>query len=742
MVRRFWGHLVIVILLTLLWALFFWRLLTPNPIDRVVFPEGDFTQHYYAFSFYQVDRLADGDFPLWNPYNHSGDPFAANIQFVAFYPPRLIAAAIAGDNWSLEAYQLEVAAHYWLASLMMYGFLVTVFQRKTVALIGSVIYAYSGYLTGYPMLQVSVLESVVWLPLIMLGVHLSITRAGIRWVVWGGAIAGVGVALSFLGGHPQTTMQLIYLALAYLAFMTYHTGQSITAFVIRAGVFGAIGAGLSMIQLLPAAEFTRLSYRVTQLGFEDKANGFLAGQLMQVVWPELFGVWSPLYIGVAGLLLALGTLLRLNRPYLFWWGVVGLGLFLSMGGNSIVFDFFYNVIPGFSIFRQQERIASVMIFALVVLATSQLDWFYTTDTSHTHYRLFVYGYVGFLLVAYMGVTVVTLLQNAAESTVTDVFGFTAIVGIGYAAWVYFMASESRKRLSVHLLPLLLLIVIDLFTIGTRSENYLPDGPENRVELLPELEGLQVEPTGLRWRVDGAASLQGNGVLFYVPDIYGTGPFSLSSIEELRQIPVDRFWEVLAVRYVTTLEEPPTTVDLELLAYDANYSGDEYRLFEIQDPRPLAHLVYDYHDAQGNPEFARQIMSDSRVDLREMAITLDPLPFGLPDGRPEISEIVDFQFVTPEHIKMTVSTGTNGLLTLAMVNYPGWRAYVNDERVEIVDTYAGLIGVPIRSGEGQQVRLEFVPDSVRQGVIVTVFTVIVVMGASIWVVIRRGEDHGS
>ena len=738
MIRRSWRHLSVVVLLTLLWALFFWRLLTPNPVDRVVFPEGDFTQHYYAFSVYQVDRLADGEFPLWNPYNHSGDPFAANIQFVAFYPPRLIAAALAGDSWSLEAYQLEVAAHYWLASLMMYGFLVTVFRRKAVALIGSVIYAYGGYLTGYPMLQVSVLESVVWLPLIMLGVHLSITRTGLRWVVWGGAIAGIGVALSLLGGHPQTTMQLTYLALAYLAFMTYHTGQSIVAFVIRAGVFGMIGAGLSMIQLLPAAEFTQLSYRVTQLGFEDKANGFLAGQFMQVVWPELFGVWSPLYIGVAGLLLAAGTLLRLNRQVLFWWGVIGVGALLSLGGNSIVFDFFYNVLPGFSIFRQQERIASVMVFALVVLATSQLDWLYSAETPCTRYRLFVYGYVGFLVAAYIGVTVVTLLQGVEKTRVADIFGFTAMVGIGYAAWVYFMTSESRKRSYLHLSPLLLLIVIDLFTIGTRSENYLPDVPENRVELLPALEDLQVEPTDLRWRVDGAASLQGNGALFYVPDIYGTGPFSLATIEELRQIPVDRFWEVLSVRYVTALDEPPATVDLELLAYDANYTDDEYRLFEIQDPRPLAYLVYDYRDAQGSPEFARQVMSDSRVDLREMAVTLDPLPFDLPAERPEVSEIADFQFVTPEHIEMTVSSGADVLLTIAIVNYPGWRAYINDEPVEIVDTYAGLIGVPIRAGEEQHVRLEFVPDSVRLGGIITVLTLVMVFGSSIWVFIRRKE----
>lgn len=796
--------LVSMLVLTLLWMLFFWRLLTPNAADRVIFPEGDFTQHYFAFSDYQMQRLAQGEFPLWNPYNHAGDPFAANIQFVAFYPPRLLAALIAADDWSLEAYQLEVAAHYWLASLLMFAFVYVMVSnggtwramslpgndtaqhdsgtrrltsspyRAATALFGSVLYTYSGYLTGYPMLQVSVLESVVWLPLMMLGVHLSITREGTRWTVWGCALGGIGMALSLLGGHPQTTMQLTYLALAYLAAMTWYTckavgersralppGEQRSAaasplrrfawqFALRAALFGGVGVGLAMIQLLPAAEFTRLSYRVTQLGFEDKANGFLAGDFLQIVWPRLFGVWSPLYLGVGGLLLALGAMLRPRRIHLFWMGVIAVGLFLSMGRGSIVFDLFYNVVPGFSVFRQQERIASVMVFALVVLAARQLGWLLgdasrgaswqdtPTDNADAHsrrvYGWLVYGYAAFLVMAYVVAVVVDLLRGAAASanptSAPNVFGFTAIIGVFFAVWyAWIHRVGTQLAVSLQVAPLILLLVVDLFTVGTRSDNFLPDTPANRVSLLPALADLPVAPQDVSWRVDGAASLQGNGVLFRVPDIYGTGPFSLASIEELRLIPVDRFWEVLAVRYVTTAEEPPPGVAVELLAYDVNYTGQVYKLFELRDPRPMAHLVYDYRQASGDPVFARQIMSDSRVNLREMAVTLRPLPFDLPGARPELSRVENFRLVTPEHAEMTVSTGTDALLTIAILNYPGWKASVNGEPVAIVDVYAGLIGVPIRAGDNQTVRLEFQPDSVRWGGIVTGLTLLLVIGAA-------------
>ena len=94
--RQFSPALIAVIALTVLWVLFFWRLLTPTAADRVIFENGDFPLHFYSYSSYQAERLWDGELPLWNPYNYGGDPFAANVQFESWYPPRLVAIALAG----------------------------------------------------------------------------------------------------------------------------------------------------------------------------------------------------------------------------------------------------------------------------------------------------------------------------------------------------------------------------------------------------------------------------------------------------------------------------------------------------------------------------------------------------------------------------------------------------------------------------------------------------------------------
>ncbi len=363
-----------VILLTLLWILFFWQLLTSTVQDRVIFAQGDFTLHYFAFSDYQAERMWQKEIPLWNPYNHAGDPFAANVQWATWYPPRWVAVFLAGrGGWGIEALQFEVAAHYWLVSLMTYAFLRALTKHPLAALAGSILFSYGGYLTGYPMLQVSILESIAWLPLLLLGVHLSISRE--RWRVRGLLLGGLAIAISFFGGHPQTTVQMIYLALAYLVVAGRQHGLKWRTLVLSGGLLVGIGGALAAVQLIPAWEFTRLSYRLNEYYYADKGSGFTTTELLQIFWPRAFGtLWWALYVGTAGLLLALGSLLRLQARYAFWLGVIVVGLLLSLGSNSVVYDFFYIAVPGFSVFRQQERVGSLVVFAVTVLAAYQVDW--------------------------------------------------------------------------------------------------------------------------------------------------------------------------------------------------------------------------------------------------------------------------------------------------------------------------------------------------------------------------------
>src|ERR671933_1446555 len=100
----------VLLLLAALVALFFWRILTPNPADRAQFPPGDFTDQFYAFRLYEARALAAGRLPLWSENFNSGHPFLADIQAAVFYPlallNTLINGALFGPQFSLFALEL------------------------------------------------------------------------------------------------------------------------------------------------------------------------------------------------------------------------------------------------------------------------------------------------------------------------------------------------------------------------------------------------------------------------------------------------------------------------------------------------------------------------------------------------------------------------------------------------------------------------------------------------------------
>jgi uncharacterized membrane protein YfhO len=101
--------------------------------------------------------------------------------------------------------------------------------------------------------------------------------------------------------------------------------------------------------------------------------------------------------------------------------------------------------------------------------------------------------------------------------------------------------------------------------------------------------------------------------------------------------------------------------------------------------------------------------------------------------------MDVQIHSPEHLSMTVSTSENALLTVSLVNYPGWRVTVNGESVGIVDTYAGLIGVPIYPGEVQQVELRFVSDTVNAGAMASGVTGLLLLLGTVFVIVRERQN---
>ena len=260
------GDIVIAAVLALLPVLFFWRLIAPNPLDRLSIAAGDFTDQYYPLRSYAALSLTHGVWPLWNPSQYGGQPALADIQSGALYPPQIVEAValrLLRLGFPLWALELQVIAHFSWAALGAYflgkrlpmGRLGTgrdgPVARRTKRLTGvvvSLVFTYSGYMTGFPVQQLTILEVSAWLPWVLLAVDFlaqRLNRGGGR-LAGPVTLAGATLAMALLPGHPQTFLYVVYLAVALFAWRVIPgpEGRSrLRAGIVLIAVFGvALGS--------------------------------------------------------------------------------------------------------------------------------------------------------------------------------------------------------------------------------------------------------------------------------------------------------------------------------------------------------------------------------------------------------------------------------------------------------------------------------------------------------------------
>jgi hypothetical protein len=719
--RRAWRADVAALLtLTLLWAFYFWRVLTPNPLNQVSLPEGDFSGQFVAFGAYQARRLLAGELPLWNPYNYAGHPFIADTQAAVLYPVRLLTILISHltGGWSYAALQFETIAHYWLGSTLMYLFVRTIAHSRMAGLVSAMIVTYGGYLTGYPPLQLAVLEAGIWLPLCLLGVYKAtedpgeglFARRQVRWL----ALSAAGLGISLLAGHPQTGLFISYTLLAYLLYRAIRQRLPWQSILLAALLVFGLGYGLAAIQLLPGLEYTRHTIRAGY-GYEALAGGFPFSDLITILLPNVLTVWSPLYSGIAALALA-GFALWANEGSARFWGVVvAVALALSFGGATIFYRLAYLVAPGFSWFRGQERAAYLIAYGLAILAGLG-----TAALQHRQVRprqwqriLGVFAALGWL--AALEIFIVD--RVIPEAGLFDLLKAAFFLGIlATLCWLLIGRLGHHASQAWWPVALLTLVVFDVFS-NTIDTNWEPI-PVSERSLIGELATTMADDPAL-FRIDAQFGLSSRGpgenygTMIGLQDIRGTSPLRLASLDHYYSLPQYRLHQLLSVKYVLTdwqeLEVP------SMIQGEATIGGSTTYLHEIETPLPRAWMVYRVMTT-GDDGQALGWLADPSFDPGVTAILETQPDLNMPD-EPPTGWQVSVTSYEPERITLAVDTPRDGVLVLSELDYPGWRAAVDGENVPIWRADAGLRALPLRAGS-YQIAFSYRPLSVLIGEILS------------------------
>ncbi|MBI2845726.1 MAG: YfhO family protein [Chloroflexi bacterium] len=726
-------HLAVVGFLALWCIFFFWPVLTFDQEQRLYFPAGDFSDQFYLFTLYASQRIKAGELPLWNPYTLSGHPFIADVQSAVFYPLRLLTIFLSGPGrFPFHALELEAIFHFFLGSLFTYFFVFRILRSRIPALVSAIVFAYGGYLTSYPPLQLAILEVDIWLPLILLILDRAWEKFEKEKARFPFALAGIIFGISILAGHPQSSMYVFYTSLLYFLFRGYRHARWQESGGLLA-IFLTTGFGLSAAQIIPSIEYLSLSTRA-QTTYEQVAHGFLPEEFIQLLLPESLTVWSPMYVGILPLLLGIwGVVQRPNRWPLFWAGLAIASLFLSLGENFFLYRLFYVAVPGFSMFRGQERAIFLFSFSIAVLAGYGTASLLPSQIVSAEERVKAFLRLALLAVAeglfLLGVILYTSLREdfSTNSILDGELRGGLVLLLFFALSTAFIWTRGRSPIPISSFTALVLafILLDLFLVNS-TNNLMSTNPEDNYRLRAWIEPILAEQ-GL-FRVDNwAGGARNYGVAYALQEISGSSPLRLQRYRSLLSLPRERIWQLLSVKYVRA-STPTLEMESEIVHQEFRTNG-EFFLHRLATPTPRAYVTYEV--AVMSDRKALRVLSDPQWDIQSTVILAEESPFPALDS-PIAGHMANITLYEPEKIVIEADARANGFLILSEIFYPGWRATVDGIGAKIYRANYTLHAIPLTPGK-HTVEMVYDPPSVKMGISISLLTLaaFLVAGTTYW-----------
>jgi hypothetical protein len=516
-------------------------------------------------------------------------------------------------------------------------------------------------------------------------------------------------------------MYVLYASLAYLLARLWGRGRW-RRILAGLGLYLGVGVGISAAQWLPSLEYMGLSTR-SGMSYSQAGGGFALIDALQLVLPTQ----SPLYAGALILLLALSApILMRMRMVRFWAGLGLVALLLSFGGNLFLYPAFYLLVPGVSLFRSQERAVLILAFALAMLAGYGVANLAKRPAPPWLRRLAAYaaiGSTGLAALGYFG-----WLASGGSSPLSFYWllqqGVYMTGMLGAAALLLQWQVRPGGRLFA-IGAVLALVALDLFTVNA-TRNLDASLPEAHAVPSPLVKRMQAD--GEMFRIYDEYRLPDNlGSLFGLEDIRGASPLKVERYRRLLQeLPIERVWRLLNVKYVTTWQETLNTPS-ELIAREPGGDGTT-SLYRLLDPGPRAWVVHSI-EIIADDDQAIERLSDEEFALLDAAILSEWLDAPLAEvADAQSASTVRWVLREPVRLQLDVDLSVDGLLVLGDVYYPGWRTYVDGTLVPTLRADLALRAAPVPAGQ-HRVEMVYRPWTVPAGMIISLLVLASTLAAS-------------
>lgn len=707
----------------------------------------DFLYHDYPSRNFAAVSLANGELPLWNPYTFNGMPFLADIQKTVLYLPCAALTLFAqGDR--LDPYWLElmIILHFVLAGVTMFFLGKSFGMRRIPALFAGMTFMLSGFMIMHAIHQY-IVTLVAWYPLVLLLFRKALAE-GWKWAF----AASIVLGHSTLAGFPQLSLFLyLFLGVFFVVEMTTtHRGGRLfsppaLSATVRAGAVIILSVAVAAVQLLPTMELAELSVRA-QITYEKATEGQLHPmQLITLLFPKFFGTagahgssyWGPgtywyfwetcLYLGVLPLILTILSVLfiRTSKYSAFFLSYAVFALLFALGDSLFLHRLFFDVVPGFSTFRNPARMGVFLTLGAALLSGFCLQYlFYAKPEAGVRMRWQTAILVGAgCMVVVWSLIVSGVLPEAFGMPKSPEVLAATVRSSHVALLLYVLAGtclllvlKNRRRI-VLIAAVFALQFFDMIYFGMDQNTSRVNPVEYFQRSRQLVEYLKSEGERELFRVNmrnqyGMLMDRNQGLMDRIQLMEGYTPLVLQRVNPPGR-DFDQVCDMMNVRFRAVSDERnPRALSLR----------------DATTHLPRAYVVYAARVFPDSSDLVA-FMESGEFEPRKMVVLEEPAPFpsasnGFHEGW--AAEVTAYKL---NSMSIAVTTPSDGYLVVSEVFYPGWNAYVNGERQRVYRANWNQRMVPLPAGT-HTVHMVYEPASFQMGMWITLGTLGVCVGGII------------
>lgn len=753
--EKFWVGLFLILITVVFFRTYFFKNLVPFPSNLLLtfyepfisyskdFSSGipnkplgfDNLRIFYPLRKLTTDTMKNFQWPLWNPYDFSGNTQLGTYQSAVFHPLSFLFFIFP----QIDAWSLMVIFQPILCGFFMYLFLRALNLGKKSSFFGSIVFSFSGWMIVLWEESFMEVYSALFLPLILYSIEKLIKKITALDYL----LLVLGLTFSILSGWFQTTFYIFIFVFSWIIyrFLSLKLSKSKTLFIFSSFPLSLL---LSSAHLLPSIE----SYIYSARGSTDAHFLFdmyllPIKNLITFFAPDFFG--NPgtynyigggffyervVFVGIAALVLGLYEVFYKNKKptvekfFKFSW-IITLSLGFSLPTSwfllyNLHLPFISTIIP--------SRIFFLSTFSISVLSAFGLEHYISSKVQ-------IKKSLGILIAMALAVIFAAFWYKTTGIHQMDPQGKYASVPFKnlilpslifvltslFLIYGTFASVKSKKFIGV------LFIILSLGSSLYFANKYLSFSQRQFVfPQYPLFKELKILAKYDRfWSINkgyidrnfatyyGLYSPEGYDS-FYIKR-YGELLFSAQNKGKFTtQIPrtdatisypdyLDQVLEnpyrkkllsLLSVKYIAVRNDLDRSDNFPTPDFTRVWKDDKYSIYQYEESLSRVMLLTDFK-VEKNQQGILDVMFNSGTDLSRTAVLEQKPEHFKPTSEQGTTKIISY---TPNEVKVKATSKANSILFISDNYYPGWNAYVDGKLSKIYRADYAFRSVVLTAGE--------------------------------------------